>query len=460
MEKTIVILFCILLATPIALALDIKVNEIDQEAVMVYGLDEPVIFNIEIHNSGADDNLEFYNLLGFQMFPVGTVPIATGETKKIELKASPIGEFDYRGAYTFEYYIRGQDKSEMKRTLSFKIVKFEDAFEIGSGEFNPELSSIKIYIQNKLNFDFEKIDAKFSSAFFNFDKSFSLGLKEKKEFDVQVNKEDFKKLMAGFYTLNAEVESQGQKTELEGTIKFIEKGLLTTTKKDYGFIINTQLIKKTNEGNVVSLSTTTLKKNIISRLFTTFSPEPDIVDREGILVYYTWEKEIKPGEDFEIAVRTNWTFPLIIVLFIITIVILAKQYSKTNLVLKKKVSFVMAKGGEFALRISVKIQAKKHIEKVTVLDRLPPLVKLYEKFGAEKPTRVDEKNKRIEWNFNRMNAGEIRIVSYVIYSKLGVVGKFALPSATAIYEREGEIQETESNKTFFVAEQGSKDLEE
>lgn len=460
MEKTFIILFCILLIVPTALALNMQVREIDQKTVMIHGIDEPVVFNIEIKNLGSGDNLEFYNLLGFQMFPVGTVPIDTGQTKNVELKISPIGEFDYKGAYTFEYYIRGQDGSEIKRTLTFKIDKFEDAFEIGSGEFNPELSSIKIYIYNRLNFDFKKIDAKFNSAFFNLDESFQLGPNEKKEFDVQVNKEDFKKLMAGFYTLNAEVESQGQKAELEGTIKFTEKGLLTTTKKDYGFIVNTKLIKKTNEGNVVSPSTISLKKNIISRLFTTFSPEPDIVDREGVIVYYTWESEIKPGEDLEVTVRTNWLFPLVIILFVIAIVILAKQYSKTNLILKKKVSFVMAKGGEFALKISVKIQAKKHIEKVTVIDRLPPLVKLYEKFGAERPTRVDERNKRIEWNFERMDAGEIRMISYVIYSKLGVVGKFALPSATAIYEREGEIQETESNKTFFVAEQGAKDLEE
>ena len=32
------------------------------------------------------------------------------------------------------------------------------------------------------------------------------------------------------------------------------------------------------------------------------------------------------------------------------------------------------------------------------------------------------------------------------------MGKFALPRTTAIYEREGQIKEAESNKAFFVSE--------
>ena len=74
-------------------------------------------------------------------------------------------------------------------------------------------------------------------------------------------------------------------------------------------------------------------------------------------------------------------------------------------------------------------------------------------FGGEEPKRIDEKNRRLEWSFEKLEAGEIRMMSYIIYSKVGVVGKFAIPSTTAIYEREGEIHETESNKVFFMSDQ-------
>ena len=88
------------------------------------------------------------------------------------------------------------------------------------------------------------------------------------------------------------------------------------------------------------------------------------------------------------------------------------------------------------------------------------MTKVYERFGGDKPTRVDEKNKRIEWVFEKLEEKEVRILSYILYSKIGVVGKFALPSSTAIYEKNGKIKESESNKAYFVAEQKKEREEE
>lgn len=443
----------VLLILPSVLAIEINVEKQSSNEVMIADLNKPAVFDLRITNLGAAGNFRFYNLLGFDMLPDEKVYISKGQTKDVELKIFPVENLKYRGFYTFEYFIKGQDLSEKREEVTFRIINLEDTFEIGSGKIDPESNSIKIYIHNKVNFDFGEINSKFSSAFFDFGEDFSLGPNERKEFSVQLNKEDFKKLMAGFYTLNAEISVEGKKSNVEGIIKFIEKDIITTTKKSYGFIINTKIIEKTNEGNTLTKSQTVLKKNIISRLFTSFSPQPEIVEREGLIIYYTWDREIKPGETLEIVVKTNWFLPLLVIFFIVFIVILTKQYSKTNLVLRKKVSFVKAKGGEFALKVSIFVHSKKYIEKVNIIDRLPPLVKIYERFGGEKPSRINEKGRRIEWNFEKLEAGETRILSYIIYSKIGVLGRFALPSTSAIYEREGDIHETESNKTFFIAEQ-------
>ncbi len=460
MKKIFITIFILLLVFPFVSAINISIEKQSENEVLVADLNKPAVFDLKITNHGSDDNFEFYNLLGFTMYPVGTVHIEAGQTKNVQLGMTPIGKFTYRGLYTFEYFIRGNDDTEVKERLTFRAIDLEEAFEVGSGELDLESNSLEIYIYNKVNFDFGEMSAKFSSPFFSIEKEFSLGPNERKNFNITLNKEDFKALMAGFYTLKTEVSAQGESVDVEGVIKFVEKDILTTTKKDYGLIIYTQLIKKVNEGNVLVKSETVIKKNIISRLFTSFSPEPDSVDRSGFKVYYTWTREIKPSETLEISVRTNWLFPLLIILFIVAIVLLAKQYSRTHLVLRKKISFVKAKGGEFALKVSIFVHAKKYVERISIIDRLPPLVKIYEKFGKEEPTRVDEKTGRIEWNFEKLEAGEIRILSYIIYSKIGVLGKFALPSTTAVYEKDGEIHEAESNKAFFVAEQREKDEEE
>ena len=460
MKKTLILLLIILLIFPSVLAINLKVEKPESNEVIIAGINKPAVYDLEITNLELTDNFRFDNLLGFSMFPIGTVQINTGETKKIQLIIYPRENFNYRGFYNFQYSIMGQDSSKIEEEIIIKIIDLEDAFEVGSGEIDPESNSLEIYIHNKENFDFEEINVEFSSVFFNIEKNFSLGPNERKNFNVQLNKDDFKKLMAGFYTLKAKVVAEDEKTNIEGIIKFIEKDIVTTTKKDYGFIINTNIIEKTNKGNIITKSETVIKKNIISRLFTSFNPEPDIVERDRFNVYYTWSVEIQPGEKSEIIIKTNWLFPLLVIFFIVTIVILVKQFSGTHLNLRKKVSFVKAKGGEFALKVTIFIHAKKYVERVNIVDRLPSLVKIYERFGGDKPSRINEKNKRIEWEFEKLEEGETRIISYIIYSKIGVLGKFALPSTTAVYERDGEIHESESNRAFFVAEQRKNEVEE
>jgi len=305
------------------------------------------------------------------------------------------------------------------------------------------------------------LNIKLTSAFFNIEKQISLGPNQKQNLAISLNKEDYKKLMAGYYTMNAEIIAGDKKTDVEGILKFIEKNIVTTNKKVYGVIINTNTIEKENEGNVIATTETIMKKNILSRLFTTFNIEPNIVEREGFLVYYIWRNEINPGEVLKINVRTNWTLPFLLVIMVVLVVVIVKKTSRKSLILKKKVVFVNAKGGEFGLKVSLLVEARNFIERVSVIDRLPYLTKVYEKFGGERPAKVDEAGKKIEWNFERLQAGERRVISYIVYSKIGVLGKFALPRATGVYEKEGVVKEVQSNQAFFVVEPRAKrDLEE
>jgi hypothetical protein len=453
MKRVILVLFLLIL--PSVFALSLNIDKSGSNEALILGLDKPAIFNVDIKNNGPSDNLIFYTFYTPNFFPKGTTPISSGETKTVKLEVYPPEGIKATGFQTFDYYIMGQDGSEIKQSLTVNVVNLEDAFEIGSGEIDSESETMTIYIHNKVNFEFKGLNVHFSSPFFKVEDTFDLGPNKRKDFTVELNKEDYNKLMAGYYTMNAEVKIDDIKADIEAPIKFLEKNILTETSKDSGLIINTKTITKTNEGNVIATSETIIKKNIISRLFTTFSPEPTSVNRQGFKVYYTWNPEIKPGESYVIKVRTNGFFPFILILLIIAIAVMTKYFSSRNLVIRKRVSFVRAKGGEFALKVSVIVNAKKYIEKVNIIERLPPLVKLHNKFGQEVPARIDERNKRIEWRFEKLHEGETRILSYIMYSKVGVMGKFALPRTTALFEREGKIMERNSNQAFFVVEQNS-----
>ncbi len=452
--------FALILILPTILSIDLEIQKDSEYEVMIADVGQPATFNLEIKNNGPTGEFKVYNLLGFTNSPE-TIKISQGETKDIEFKIYPRSDLSYRGFYTMDIYFQdGMEKSQSEK-IKFEVISLGEAFEIGSADISPEASSANIYVKNKKDFNFEEINGKFSSSFFKFEKDFSLMPKERKEFNVKLDQEEVDKLLAGTYPLNAQITVEDQTADVEGVMNFVEQDILTTTSKEYGLFVSTKVISKKNDGNTVTVADTRLDKNIITRLFTSFSPEPTNVQREGLKVYYTWNENLNPGESLDVTVRTNWLFPFLLIFFIVVIVALARKYSSSHVTMKKKVSFVRAKGGEFALKVSIIVNARDFVEKVAIVDRLPPLVSLYEKFGSERPTRVNEKMRRIEWNFDRLERGETRILSYVIYSKnVGVLGKFALPTTTAIYEIDGKIKESQSNRAFFVAEQKANKEEE
>lgn len=453
MKKMILLVALALIILPAISAIDLDIKEISSKPVMIIGLDTPAIFNLEVTNNGGSDDFTFFNLIGFNMDPQEPVHIDRGKIKDVQVVFYP-REIDLRAYYGLQYFIKAaSDSSEQKEKLTVKFIDLEDAFEIGADDINPESSSLNIYMYNKENFNFDKLDVKFTSKFFNVEKEFSLGPNKKESFNVELNKEQFKQLVAGFYTLNAEVKTNGLTADVGGVINFIEKEILEERTKEQSGLISVILIEKTNNGNTIYPEDIVIEKNIISRLFTSFSPEPDSVERVGANVYYTWKKNISPGESIQVRVKTNWFYPLLIILLIVGIVMFVKRISSTDVIVQKRVAYVKAKGGEFALKVTLFVNAKTYVERVNIVDRLPHMMKLYERFGGEKPSRINEEARFIEWDFEKMEQGEIRTLSYIIYSKkVGVMGKFALPTATLLYQKNGKIKEAQSNRAFFITE--------
>jgi hypothetical protein len=453
MKKILVLFFAIILASQFALALDLDIQKKSLNEVFILGLNKPAAFDLQIKNLGSSDNLVFYSFFSQSVFPKGTTPIEGLETKNVLVEIYPPQDLRNLGKVKFDLYIRGQKGDEINYPITIDVVSLDEAFGITSDDITSESKEVTVYLENKINFNFDNVHIKLTSPFFEEDKVVSLRPYEVQNITLQLNKEKFSKLKAGFYTINAKIDVEKLSTETEGTIVFRETNILTTTKKTYGIIVNTQITSKINEGNIMEKTETTLKKNVISRLFTTFSPEPDYSERKGFAVYYTWEKELQPGERFDIRMRTNWLFPFVIIILLVVVVYFLRAYTQKDMLLRKRVSFVRAKGGEFALKISIIVHARKFLERVSIIDKLPALVKLHEKFGVIRPSKIDLANKKLEWNFEKLEEGETRVLTYIVFSRIGIVGKFALPRTTGIFERDGQVKELQSNRTYFMSEQ-------
>lgn len=361
-------------------------------------------------------------------------------------------EGNYALAYTLNH--RGIEKHE--QTILLRLLNLEDIIEISSESIDPDATQVSFYIQNKEPVSLHNITATFSSILFDITTTFDLKPNEKLVIPVLVDPSKLAKITSGVYIIKSEFQTNKGEKIIEGTLYLGEKKGITSIEDESGILIRTETITKVNSGNVIENIQIKLKRNIFSRLFTTFNIEPTITQRNGMTIEYTWIKEkLTPTESYIIKSKTNYILPFLIIVVLALAIIGYKRFSETKLEIKKSVVPVKTKGGEFALKVTLSLKARQEIENVTLIDKVPSIVKIYKKFGTVKPDKIDSESRRVHWHIGDLEAGEERIFNYIIYSKVGIVGKFSLPRALAVFESEGNIHEIDSNNVFFMNEQAN-----
>ncbi|MFA5259202.1 MAG: hypothetical protein WC979_07300 [Candidatus Pacearchaeota archaeon] len=436
-----------------AISLDVSVKPISDSYII--DLNQPAEFNLVIKNNGLADTFEIYSLVGVDINPDTKYNLAAGETRTIKISAVPQDALKSRkGFFTFEYLIKSSKSGEtQKQRLSMNIVSLEEAISIVGENLNPNSENVKLTLKNTIMNDFDEIKLTMKSAFFDYyDTTLSLKALESKELSIGIDKERLKKLTAGQYIIETQITTESKTADKQVIVKFLEQENIETLESDEGILIKRLEISKNNIGNVKKKVSVMVQKNLIAYLFTTTNIVPTSSEIKGFSKYYTWEQELSPGDELKVIVKTNWLYPILIIILIIVLIILIKRYVEKDISFKKTVSYVNTRGGEFALKVHLRVKAKRYVERVKIVDKIPGLVSLYDKFGAVTPDKIDMINKRLEWNVEALNKGEERIFSYIIYSKIGIIGRFELPSARAIYEKDGEVKDTSSNRSFFVNE--------
>jgi len=431
--------------------------ELKKEIVSSYAIQDlnlPAIVNLDITNLGATDNFRIYSLTDVRIEPTENFSIATGETKRIVMKIYP----DYTmknlpNYYSFIYNIKGDLSGIREDNLAITIVDLRDAFSFTIDNINPDSSKAVIHFENKGGHSFSSVNMKISSEFFNYEFTTPLNAYEKKEYQVALDKVKMASLFAGPYIVNAELTVNNLTTQTSTTLKFEEKPGIESSESYSGFLSKVYEVEKFNKGNIKTEVTVIVKKDLFSALFTSINIPATKKERTGFTMNYIFTKELSPGERLDVVAKTNWWILVLIVVVVIVVYYAFDKYLRNKLVLKKTVHFVRTKGGEFALKVTVHLKARDYVEKIRLIDRLPPMVKVFEKYGIL-PEKTDEKNRRMEWSITSLSRGEERTVSYIIYSSVGVLGRFELPRAEAFYEYAGKVKEASSNRAFYVNEPG------
>jgi len=431
-------------------ALDI--SEQHDTDILIKDIDNSITLTLSITNASAG-LYNVYTLAELSMKPSSMFTIQGGEIEK-DFTISANENLDVEGYYTFTYTLNHRDVEKINNKLTIQILNLKDVLEVSSDSIDPESGEVSFYIKNKENVRLENLSAQFSSVLFDIEETFNIGPYERVEIPVVVDVGKLQRTKAGVYIIEAIFQTNKGTEEIEGNLYLGEKKGITSTEDSSGLILRTQTVTKINVGNIVESVEVKLKRNIFSRLFTSFNIEPRVTERKGLIVEYTWIKErLNPTEVYIIKAKTNYIFPFFTILFAALALLGFKRFTETKIEVKKSVHHVKTKNGEFALKVTLSLKAKKNIENVSIIDRVPAIVKIYKKFGLIKPDKIDATSRRIHWNIGDLEAGEERVFNYIVYSKVGVVGKFSLPEALAIFEKNEKIHEVESNKVFFMSDQ-------
>lgn len=448
-KKSLIIYFLAFLFLTSFVSASISVEKAEKAGVIIAEINNPAVYEFTI-TSNAPDTIEIYSLVGVSMSPKGTFDIPMGKST-VEVKAYPSKELREReGSLTFQYQIKHAN-GVYQDNLEAKIVSINQAIEIKPFNLKPGEANAVVEIKNTQNTNIEDISITLDSAFFKKQQVISLKPYEGKNITLILDSDKIKKLSAGPYIVTAEISLGKAYAKISGVLNYLEKQGTSIKTDNTGFIVRTSKTVKTNEGNVIVQDSIEAQRDIISRLFTSYSVSPSAVQRNGLMVKYLWTHELKPGESWNVSVTTNYTLPFLLIILVVIIASLVGFYSRTNVSVGKTVSFVRTKGGEFALKVRLSVRAKNHIDNIQLIDRLPGVTQLYEKYGT-RPDKVDMQTKRLFWNIPRLQAGEERSFSYIIYSKINPMGRFELPAATAVYEKDGKMHEVLSNRAFFASE--------
>ncbi|MGV8142091.1 MAG: hypothetical protein ACP5NS_00465 [Candidatus Pacearchaeota archaeon] len=451
-HKIFAIIFIALLV-PLVSAANLNVEQIEKNNIIITELENAnATFKLKItNNENRDDQFQIYSLVSVGMYPKEFFTIEKGETIILDVTAAPYDNIlrDERGVYAFEYQIKGKVTGFFKDTMAVRLFDVKDAVDISFEDIEFKEEQVRITVTNKEKVKIPDLRIIAKSKFFEFSQVMDLNEEETKEFDIPITLQ--KQIEAGEYEVEIRYELNDKKSSKFLNINYLEESGLSVSESSEGFIVKKQVITKTNEGNIPATAVINVEKNTLTRLFTVYSDKPTSSERRGVFVDYTWEKELGVGESYTVEVTTNYTFPFIILLFIIAVGVFVKFIATGKISVKKRVSFVRTRGGEFALKIALRVKAHKNVSNVVITDRIPGHAKVFNKFGIQ-PHRIDEATRKLEWDITHLTAGEERVFTYIIYSKINIIGSFELPAASIAFEHNGKREHVFSNKTYFAAE--------
>ncbi len=311
---------------------------------------------------------------------------------------------------------------------------------------------LKLGLLNNMNEDLNNIDVLVSSDLFEDQQTVQLF--DDQEREVEFNFPIETTASPGNYTYSVRLYLDD---ELKATTtgEFIVEESLDvseTVKISEEFLYKEIVITIENTGNMEVSSSYEYSLPWYERWFASYSVDADVEDGAA-----QWTFNIAPEEDVVVVIGIDYR-PLIIgiIALILAGIIAYFMFTRRVTINKKVFKMKYSTDGltEFKVKLNVRNRTSKKIKDITVVDRLPRIIRPNMHFGTLHPTGVERaaKGVRMMWKIKELVPGEERIISYDVQPRMGVIGKLTLPSAIGKFKNiRNRVTKIRSNSPFVYS---------
>ncbi|MCL6500727.1 MAG: hypothetical protein K6T16_01685 [Candidatus Pacearchaeota archaeon] len=431
-------------------------KQVIHDVVTMENINIPAEYNFTVNNpNNFDDFFKIYTLLDAKLAPIKKYPIAAGLRTNFVVTLLPTESLKNKcgeGSCQVQYYLKADRSGVVEDTFSVRILPLDKIISINvPSSITRDDTMIIFNVTNKENINFREVQLTFDSEFSKIEKKFTLGPKSSERVEMQLDTTKLKTAKFGDYDtkLKLFINNEYEYVIIQPITLQEFTSITTTEASKFSFFGFTRTITKKNEGNSAKLITIEIVKNRFEHAFTSSSIPATSVEASGALVTLKWQRELEPGESFTLEVYTDYTIPVITLILIILAALGIWLAKRPRVIVKKKAFKVKTKGGEFALKIVLLVKnIGKEIKNVKCIDRVPHMVKIYERFGVAKPDKIEKET--LTWNFGDLAPGEERVISYIIYSKIVPVGAITLPRAMVSYTDAKDMRRGAHSNTLVV----------
>ncbi len=293
---------------------------------------------------------------------------------------------------------------------------------------------VKVDVRNFFPKDEDDIIARVKSPVFDFAEEFDIGSNVKKT--VTISKKLDSKLKPQFFSFQVVLERNGTNIASIGNLPLrissyedIEK----STNSSSFFLKSRETRIYKNNGNDVYESVVKIPVNFFSKMFISANHEEGYFIRDKGGQFLAFDLELEPEEEYVLIITRNYR-SIFFILVGIGVIFGLYFVFRSPVVVNKKAHILTTKEGgirDMKVIISVKNRSHREVRDVEISEIVPKIaeVNLDLPVGTINPTKVVKNEYRgtlVKWEIEKMDRLEERIISFVIKSKLSILGNLRL----------------------------------